>query len=88
MYPRKQGRKEAFEAFKRAIHDGDTVEEIRTGIRQYSEHLLRNKTEPRFIKQGSTYFRQRAWKDKYDLPSANFDYDMRTDDMSDVLMQL
>ena len=89
LYPKKQGRREAFEAFKRAIRDGDTVDEIRQGIRNYSAFIIKNKTEPRYIKQGSTYFRQRAWKDKYDLPMASgFDYDMRTDDMSDVLMEL
>ena len=88
LYPRKQGRKEALEAFKRAIRDGDTVDEIRTGIRNYSEFILRNKTEARYIKQGSTYFRQRAWKDSYDLPTTSFDYSMRADDMSDVLAEL
>lgn len=89
LYPKKQGRREAFEAFKRAIRDGDTVDEIRQGIRNYSAFIIQNKTEPRYVKQGSTYFRQRAWKDKYDLPMASgFDYDMRTDDMSDVLMEL
>lgn len=88
LYPRKQGRREAFEAFKRAVRDGDTVDEIRAGIQNYTSFIARNQTEPRYVKQGSTYFKQRAWKDVYVMPETKHDYDMRTDDMSDVLMEL
>ena len=88
LYPKKQGRREAFEAFKRAVRDGDTVDEIRTGILKYVEFIEQSKTEPRYVKHGSTYFRQRAWKDVYVMPQKGFGYDMRTDDMSDVLMEL
>lgn len=88
LYPKKQGRREAFEAFKRAVRDGDTVDEIRTGIMKYVEFIEQTKTEPRYVKHGSTYFRQRAWKDVYVMPQKGFGYDMRADDMSDVLMEL
>ena len=66
LYPRKEGKKEAFEAFKRAAKKGATVEQIENGIRSYCEHIRKNGIEKRFIKQGSTYFRQEAWNDVYD----------------------
>lgn len=66
LYPRKEGKKEAFEAFKRATKKGTTVEQIENGIKSYCEHIRKNNIEKQFIKQGSTYFRQEAWNDVYD----------------------
>ena len=66
LYPRKEGKKEAFEAFKRATKKGTTVEQIENGIKSYCEHIRKNNIEKQFIKQGSTYFRQEAWQDVYD----------------------
>jgi len=63
MYPRKQGRKSAFESYKRAIRDGATDEEIERGIKAYTEYCQGKDTQ--YIKQGSTFFSQRAWEDEW-----------------------
>lgn len=94
LYPRKEGKQAAFEAYKRAIHDGTPIQVIEDGIKRYKEHLRIKRTEPRFIKQGATFFRQRAWMDVFDdspprdVVDRGMDFMQRDDDMSDVLMEL
>ena len=94
LYPRKEGKQAAFEAYKRAIHDGTPIQVIEDGIMRYKEHLRIKRTEPRFIKQGATFFRQRAWMDVFDdsppreVVDRGMDFMQRDDDMSDVLMEL
>lgn len=63
LYPKKQGKKQAFESYKRAVRDGSTDEEIEAGIKAYTEYA-KNK-DSQFIKQGSTFFRQKAWEDDW-----------------------
>lgn len=65
IYPRKQGKKSAFESFKRAIRDGVTPDEIRTGIEAYCNYIRVTGTDAKYIKQGSTFFNQRAWADDW-----------------------
>ena len=65
-YPRKEGHKEAKAAFERAVKHGAKIEDIEKGVLNYKEHILKNKIEKQYIKQGSTYFRQEAWNDVYD----------------------
>ena len=64
-YPRKQGKRNAFEAYKRARKDGITDKEIMAGIEAYSEYVRVSGTEPQFIKMGGTFFNQRAWNDDW-----------------------
>jgi len=63
LYPRKQGRKVAFESYKRAIRDGATDEEIEAGIKAYTAYTKGK--DSCFTKQGSTFFSQRAWEDDW-----------------------
>ena len=65
MYPRKQGRKRAFEAFKRSVKHGASVEEIKAGVQRYIEHIRMNKIEQQYIKMGSTFFANESWADEY-----------------------
>lgn len=65
LYPRKQGRKRAFEAFKRSIKHGASVEEIKAGVQRYVEHIRLNRIEQQFIKMGSTFFANESWSDEY-----------------------
>lgn len=65
LYPRKQGKKSAFESFKRSIRDGTDPEEIRAGILAYIRWIREERTDPQYIKQGSTFFAQRAWQDDW-----------------------
>ena len=65
IYPRKQGKKSAFESFKRAIRDGTSPDEIKEGILAYKRYIREERTDPQYIKQGSTFFSQRAWQDDW-----------------------
>ena len=65
LYPKKQGRKEAEAAYNRAIRDGTSHAEIMQGIKAYTEYIKGTKTEDRYVKQGSTFFRQNGWKDDW-----------------------
>lgn len=65
LYPRKQGKKSAFESFKRAIRDGTDPDQIRKGILAYKRWIREERTDPQYIKQGSTFFSQRAWQDDW-----------------------
>ena len=64
-YPKKQGKKEAEAAYKRAIRDGTTHEQIMAGIDAYKAYLARCHIEDQYVKQGSTFFRQQAWNDDW-----------------------
>lgn len=65
LYPRKQGKQTAIKAYQKAIKEGVTNEEIKNGIVAYKKYLIRNDKEPQFIKQGSSFFNQRAWQDDW-----------------------
>ena len=65
IYPKKQGKKRAFEAYKRARKKGVASEDVEAGIRAYLKHIEMSKTDFQYIKQGSTYFAQEAWTDSY-----------------------
>lgn len=65
LYPRKQGRADALKAYERAIKAGVTDEAIKQGIENYVKHIAETKTEPKYVKQGSTFFSKQAWADDY-----------------------
>lgn len=64
-YPRKSGKKKAYEAFKRSIKRGATVEEILIGIKYYKEDIKAKMITEQFIKMGSTFFQGECWNDEY-----------------------
>lgn len=63
LYPRKRGKDKAFKAYKKAVKEGATNEEIRQGILNLIEDIRKNKTEERFIPYGSTFFNGKSWTD-------------------------
>ena len=65
IYPKKQGKKRALEAYKRARKKGTSFEAVEAGIHAYLKHIELTKAEFQYIKQGSTYFAQEAWTDSY-----------------------
>jgi hypothetical protein len=64
-YPRKQGKKRAFEAYLRDRKNGTPAEVIEAGVKEYAAYVAAEKTEERFIKQGDTFFAQAAWQDNW-----------------------
>lgn len=69
-YPKKNGKKNAFESYKRAITAGVADETIADGIKRYKDYIAAKHTEDRFILAGSTYFYQWRWQDEYNAVSA------------------
>lgn len=67
LYPRPEGKSVAHKHYLKAIKDGVTNKEIQDGIVRYKKHILKNKLERQFIKQGSTFFSQRSWEDEFDV---------------------
>lgn len=65
LYPRKEGKKQALTAYKRAIKAGVSVETIRKGIQAYINYIQREKVKPQYIKMGSTWFNGECWNDDY-----------------------
>ena len=82
MYPRKQGKKAAFESYKRAVKAGATDEEITAGITAYCNYIQASQIEPQYVKQGSTFFSQRAWADDWTPVRKRDKYAQRIDDVS------
>lgn len=66
LYPNKKGKKNAFNAYKRAIKKGTTNKEIQDGIVKYKKQIEVQGTDKQYIKQGSTWFNQECWNDEYD----------------------
>lgn len=65
QYPKKQGKKVAFEAYKRAIKKGVQDKDIELGIANYNKYIKITKKDYQYIKQGSTWFNQSCWDDEY-----------------------
>lgn len=66
-YPRKIGKKRAFEAYKRAKKAGVTDDVISDGINRYRQYIESRKIAEKYIKQGSTWFNGECWNDEYDV---------------------
>lgn len=67
LYPRKERKTDAFKAYVKAIKKGITNQTIQNGIVAYKKHIASNKIEPKFIKQGGTWFYQECWNDEYSI---------------------
>jgi hypothetical protein len=65
QYPKKQGKKRAFAAYKKAIKAGVTDDTITNGIKRYCFMLEVNRTAAQYIKQAGTWFFNEGWNDEY-----------------------
>lgn len=64
-YPKKQGKASALKAYIKARKNGSEKAIIEVGLSNYIRYIEMNHIEPRFIKQGSTWFTQECWNDEY-----------------------
>lgn len=71
IYPRKEGRKQALAAYKRAVKKKVSDETIKSGIEKYTAEITANSTGRKFIKQGSTFFNGEHWNDDYQVQQVN-----------------
>ena len=67
LYPRKQGKDKAFSYYEKARKNGTSYEEVESGIKAYIQYINDNEVEPQYIKQGSTFFSQKAWQDDWSI---------------------
>lgn len=67
LYPRKQGKDKAFGYYEKARKNGTSYEEVEAGIKAYIQYINDNEVEPQYIKQGSTFFSQKAWQDDWSI---------------------
>jgi hypothetical protein len=61
LYPKKDGKKEALKHFNASVKTEDNYQDIIKAIDNYINHIKKNKIEPRYIKNGSTFFNN--WQD-------------------------
>lgn len=70
-YPKKQGKKNAFESYQRALKEGATDEVIADGIKRYKDYIASRPDGKKYTLDGSTYFYQKRWEDEYDTRTAD-----------------
>ncbi len=67
LYPRKQGKTNAYKAYKKALKQGVSNNEIKQGIENYINYINIEKVKPEYIKHGSTWFNGQCWNDDYSI---------------------
>ena len=65
LYPRKEGKSNAYKSYVKARKDGETKESILDGLNRYLTQIKAENTQAKYIKHGSTWFNQRCWHDEY-----------------------
>jgi len=69
IYPNKKGKDVAIKKYLLARKQGATYEEVGQGLESYIDYCKINNLETQYIKHGSTWFSQKAWKDDYNSNS-------------------
>lgn len=54
-YPRKKEKANAYRCYKARLSDGFSEDELLTAVKRYADECLRNRTEQKYIKHGSTF---------------------------------
>lgn len=76
-YPRKEGKDGAYKEYTKLRHklgyDKFNEYVVLDGIKRYKDYIERNKIEPKYIKQGSTWFHGHCWEDEYPTSSSSRD---------------
>lgn len=68
LYPRKESKKKAYEAYQKALKDGATIEQLLDGVKGYNAHITEIQQERQFIKMPTTWLNQGCWEDIYVKP--------------------
>ena len=68
IYPRKQGGKDKARGYyERSRKNGTTYEEVLVGLRAYISYIEDNEVDLQYVKQGTTFFSQKAWQDDWSM---------------------
>lgn len=62
VYPRKEGKHEAWLRFRSQVKDDREAQALMAAIRRYAEHCRKSGTEKEFIMMGKVFFNHR-WRD-------------------------
>lgn len=73
LYPRKQGKDKAQGFYERARKAGTTYEEVESGILAYKAYIEAEGIDKKYVKQGSTFFSQKAWQDDWSVSEKSSD---------------
>lgn len=73
LYPRKQGKDKAQGYYERARKSGTTYEEVEAGILAYKAYIEAEGIDKKYVKQGSTFFSQKAWQDDWSVSEKSSD---------------
>jgi hypothetical protein len=65
LYPRKEAKGKAEPAYKKAIKEGATHEEIIRGLKAYNEKIRRESTERKYIALPATWLNGKYWLNEY-----------------------
>ncbi len=65
LYPKKQGKADAFKHYRKARKSDTTYEEVGRGIQAYVEYIRANGIDMQYVKMGSTFFSQQSWSDDW-----------------------
>lgn len=63
VYPRKEGKAEAFKAWQKLLKEGYTTEQLVTAARRYKEKCEQKGTERDYIKKGVNFLKHRTFED-------------------------
>lgn len=68
LYPNKKGKANALKEYIK-VRKGhpEIYEKVEKGIQDYIAYLKAKKTDPKFVKHGSTWFHQKCWEDDYSI---------------------
>ena len=72
LYPRKIGKKKAFDSFKKARKVKKVpYETIQNGLYRYLRYIEQQDMDEQFIQHGSTFFNQEKWQDEFITTGVN-----------------
>lgn len=67
LYPNKKGKKVAYAAFKKALKNGTSYEDIESGIIAYANYIKAHSIQEQFIKYGGSWFSGMGWENDYTI---------------------
>ena len=67
IYPNKKGKSDALKDYIKTRNEGTTYETILNGLNNYVAYIDYNKTQKKYIKNGSTWFHKHSWEDDYKI---------------------
>lgn len=67
LYPKKLGKKKAFDNYIKARESGESFEKIKFGLEMYLHYLELNHIQEQFIKHGSSWFSRNSWNDEHKI---------------------